>query len=603
MIGRLLTRSLWCLLLVGAVTIPGNTWAYANTAPIADSYNNIIISDTAFTATGTMSAADVQNFLNSKVPTCDTWHANTVGGSEVPPWTCLKDYVDPKVNKKASQIIYEEAVNNGLNPQVILVTLQKENSLVTDSWPFASQYRTAMGYGCPETAGCETSYYGFYNQVHLGSMLLREGYDRACYNMSSYPGWGDIAYDRHLGRTANIDGRQTYIGSCSTGSLYNYTPHRPDSAWRTAASDGVYYYGNYNFVTRFLDWFPGAYGVEYGFPVVASLWLSNTSPVAGEQVSASYAIKNTTSGSITIDAGLADMNTNTGQWNSYTPQSGITLASGEQKVFNFTKTAQYSGPHRTWIAIGYNGTWYDAKPSVNQMTQYSYNVGNAGDVIKVSSSIYFSNVSPAAGETLTVSFGLKNVSGATVTSDVAVPDNNTDNGQWNSFTPQTGLVFAPGESKYLTFSKIVKAPGAHRTWIAASVNGTWYDAKALSTQMAQFSYGVRIPNIRMNYYYFDILPPRPNERFDAHLSLTNLEGTPIVVDAGVPIRNNITGAWNTMLYSAVGQTLTPNVPLNINMYQTLAPGGYTIWPSVCTVGYCINPKTSTGVEMFWAGWI
>src|SRR5687768_16843127 len=55
-----------------------------------------IISDTVFYNSDTMSAHEIQAFLNSKVPVCDTWHAPSGGTS--PPYTCLKDYTQSVPN-------------------------------------------------------------------------------------------------------------------------------------------------------------------------------------------------------------------------------------------------------------------------------------------------------------------------------------------------------------------------------------------------------------------------------------------------------------------------------------------------------------------------
>lgn len=226
--------------------------AYANTPPIDPAYNNRIIDDLVFANSGSMSAQDIQNFLNSKVPVCDTNHQGGLA-QYPPPYTCLKDYVDPTTGKRAAQLIYDEAVSRGLNPQVILATLEKEQGLVTDTWPYPSQYKSAMGYGCPESQSvCDSQYYGFYNQVHLGATLLRVGMDRDCGNTSSFPGWS-VSSQWRLGNSPGVDGVATRLDSCATGSLYNYTPHRPDSAY--TLRNGVYYYGNYNFVNFFTSWF------------------------------------------------------------------------------------------------------------------------------------------------------------------------------------------------------------------------------------------------------------------------------------------------------------------------------------------------------------
>jgi len=238
----------------------GQASAYANTPSIDPAYNSDIIDDPVFLNSGTMSPQAIQNFLDSKVPSCDTNHQGGLA-QYPPPYTCLKDYVDPTTGKKAAQLIYDEATAIGLNPQVILVTLQKEQGLVTDSWPYPSQYKSAMGYGCPESQPvCDSQYYGLYNQVHLGARLLRSAAARSCGDMTTLSSWSDIPAELKVGHTTDpnaaahrVDSAATFIGSCATGSLYNYTPHRPDSAY--TLRNGAYYYGNYNFINYFTSWF------------------------------------------------------------------------------------------------------------------------------------------------------------------------------------------------------------------------------------------------------------------------------------------------------------------------------------------------------------
>lgn len=243
-------------LLVGLAlaSLPLAAHGYANTTPIDAGYNSRIIDDNLFLNSNSMSAQSIQAFLNAKVPTCDSYHVDTNGNRPSTPWICLKDYVDPTTGKSSAQLIYDEAQSRGINPQVILTTLQKEQSLITDTWPFPSQYKSAMGYGCPESQSvCDAQYYGFFNQVHLGATLLRVGEARDCGDTSTFSNWY-VDPKWQLGKSISVDGRVTYLGTCATGSLYNYTPHRPDSAY-TLAADGHYYYGNYNFINFFTNYF------------------------------------------------------------------------------------------------------------------------------------------------------------------------------------------------------------------------------------------------------------------------------------------------------------------------------------------------------------
>ncbi len=82
-----------------------------------------IIDDSVFFNGNGMSPTQIQYFLNSKVPKCDTNHSRTSSGNDSgPPYTCLKDFkqntpskgnepglckaLSAKSNRTAAQIIY-----------------------------------------------------------------------------------------------------------------------------------------------------------------------------------------------------------------------------------------------------------------------------------------------------------------------------------------------------------------------------------------------------------------------------------------------------------------------------------------------------------------
>jgi hypothetical protein len=135
-----------------------------------------IISDSVFFNSGTMTEAQIQSFLNSKVPKCSSGYS------------CLKDHSQATTtragdamctgytgaaNESAARIIYKVARSCGVNPQVILVMLQKEQGLVLDSSPSSWAWTASMGYACPDTAACDTRYYGFFHQVYMGIWQLK----------------------------------------------------------------------------------------------------------------------------------------------------------------------------------------------------------------------------------------------------------------------------------------------------------------------------------------------------------------------------------------------------------------------------------------------
>jgi hypothetical protein len=248
--------------LVSAVLVVASPIAQtADAADLAGFDPGFIITDDVFYDSGTMSQSAIQSFLNSKASSCNDY---LVGSTK---YTCLKNYVTDsqdraadsrcsaitgKSAQSAAAIIYTAAKACGINPQVILVTLQKENGLITSAKPPGS-YRTAMGYGCPDTAPCDTQYYGFFNQVYkASSQFIRYGQSTGYrYNAGTTV---QVGYhpNTSCGSTA------VYIRNKATAALYNYTPYQPNAAALKAGysvGDECSSYGNRNFFNYFSDWF------------------------------------------------------------------------------------------------------------------------------------------------------------------------------------------------------------------------------------------------------------------------------------------------------------------------------------------------------------
>ncbi len=153
----------------------------------------------------------------------------------------------------AAHIIWQAAQDYRINPQVLIVLLQKEQGLITDDFPNSKQYRSATGYGCPDTAPCSMQYYGFKNQVRKAAAMFRTVLDGGWTN---YPlGNNYIQYNPNAG----CGGSVVNIRSLATSALYRYTPYQPN-AGALAAGYGTAYcgaYGNRNFYLYFEDWFGG----------------------------------------------------------------------------------------------------------------------------------------------------------------------------------------------------------------------------------------------------------------------------------------------------------------------------------------------------------
>ncbi len=250
-----------------------------------------IIDDSVFTANNSMSATQIQSFLNGKVPSCDTngtqpasdfgrpdlTHAQyaALRGWQKPPYICLKNYSNS--GKSAAQLIYDTAQKYRISPKVLIVLLQKEQSLVTDTWPLnIPQYRSATGYGCPDTAACDSTYYGLPNQLDWAGKMYRAILDDSPTWYTPYElGNNYIRYNP----STSCGGSNVYIQNRATQALYNYTPYQPNSAtlsaaWGATVTCGAY--GNLNFYRYYTKWFGATTSVAtYGYSVVSKEFYSD----------------------------------------------------------------------------------------------------------------------------------------------------------------------------------------------------------------------------------------------------------------------------------------------------------------------------------------
>lgn len=251
--------------------------SFAGSQQASAAYNGGRIMDNGvFLDANSMNAAQIQSFLASKgsglasrsfVLQC--YGANS---QERQLYTSVGAACDQ--NMSAANIIYYASRIYGINPQVIMATLQKEQSLITTGNPTSWQLNQAMGYGCPTTGNCSGNS-TFSYQIDSGTWVLRYHYERAngnnawwspsttwvCgteknfYKPNLYPGQNVRFYDGN-----NVLYRTHFIENAATSSFYCYTPHaynNPQGLYGRPAfgTTGQYYSGSYNFVSAFEEWF------------------------------------------------------------------------------------------------------------------------------------------------------------------------------------------------------------------------------------------------------------------------------------------------------------------------------------------------------------
>lgn len=235
-----------------------------------------IISDSAFYDGAAMSEAEIQQFLNQRVAQC--------GNSR-----CLKQFTQttptrdatPRcaryqgaASESAARILYKVQTACGISAKVLLVTLQKEQSVVTASSPTDWQIRAAMGYGCPDTAACDSLYYGFFNQVYTAAAQFQ----RYRQNPTFFRHQVGVANQVYLHPASNpaisnpprCGSVTVTIRNAATAGLYNYTPYAPNQAALSnlyGVGDSCSSYGNRNFWRFYNEWFGSpTTGVESGVP-------------------------------------------------------------------------------------------------------------------------------------------------------------------------------------------------------------------------------------------------------------------------------------------------------------------------------------------------
>jgi len=231
-----------------------------------------IISDSLFFDGNAMSEAQIQSFLDAKIGACqnslclNVLRVNTPNEPAVyTGGTLVCGAYTGSPSERASTIIFKIQQACSVSAKVILVTLQKEQSLVTRTAPSEGVLERAMGYGCPDNTGgtCASQYYGFYNQVMNAAWQLRR-YGTTPVFGTYQPGVNTVAWNPN-----GACGASTFtIANRATAALYNYTPYRPNAAALAnlyGTGDGCSSYGNRNFWVYYNDWF-GSSTVPVGTP-------------------------------------------------------------------------------------------------------------------------------------------------------------------------------------------------------------------------------------------------------------------------------------------------------------------------------------------------
>ncbi|MFC9917629.1 cell wall-binding repeat-containing protein [Agromyces binzhouensis] len=230
----------------------------ASTAASGFTAGNLIV-DANFYNGSAMSESQIQSFLQSKVGTCKNSYCLANYRVDTPTrtwsWGTCSTYTGGAA-ESAARIIYKVQRACNISARVILVTLEKEQSLVSDPDPGLGQMQKAMGYGCPDTSACDSTYYGFFNQVYAaGRQLTWYGDPDGSFTWIRVGSSNRVLYHPDASRCGGSD---IVVQNRATAALYYYTPYQPNTAALAnlyGTGDSCSSYGNRNFWRLHRDWF------------------------------------------------------------------------------------------------------------------------------------------------------------------------------------------------------------------------------------------------------------------------------------------------------------------------------------------------------------
>lgn len=522
----------WLSALLLVIVLFGVTFYTSPVSAVSSSDWNagLIIDDSVFYDNNSMSVSDIQNFLNSRVPVCDTngTQKNSINpgmtnaqyaasqGWPGPPYVCLKDYMQvprsdtiidnfsgstPSGSLSAAQIIKKAADDWGVSPKAILVTLHKESlNIIYDSWPIQYQYKNAMGFGCPDTAPCDPTYAGFYNQVNNAAYQFKL-YKQ---NPNSYRYKPFQTNSVYYNPNSACGASNVYVQNYATAGLYNYTPYQPNQAALNnlyGTGDDCSAYGNRNFWRVFNDWFGSTRGLDYQWQVVSQDYYTDatkatraTSDIAPNgSIHLVLKVKNT--GNLTWNAstgpinlavlGVGDKSAFCGAgWLSCNRPATLqeaSVAPGQTGTFEFDvhNPGTLSGVHRMYVSLVAEGKRWFNNPAVNfyltpQKAAYTWNIQSQLAYTDSSMTTPKNMWNTRPGET----------------AYLVVKAKNTGNVTWSNSgaNPVNFATAADRTSKLCT-----------QAWLSCNRPATLQEASVAPGQVGTFAFPVTIPNAPGDY--------------------------------------------------------------------------------------------------------
>ncbi len=588
---KLITRYLLLLVIITGVLLAHPTAGHAYT-------QTRLMDDQIFDKVGSLSQSQIDDFLHGR-----TGPYTALGSAS----TCLANYTDVNFHWDgshwhygdntmstsfttltsspwnsawgpaqipASQALYMSAQQWGLNPEVMIATLQKENTLITRTDCPGWRYNSAMGYDCSEGGGCPAypTHAGFSRQVLWGGWQLKFNKERSIGN-TAWDGDDSLGYSGFMTRGtykrcgsctatfydgyANIDGNQVFMENGTTASLYTYTPHLGNST-----------------PPNFEQWFGSAYAINTSTIVLGTVTQPNPNPAIGETVTYTVTFNNTLGSAVTVDGiGIVGRAGSTSGANQdFGWQGPVTLQPGVSQQFTFTKLIRDSGTLYAWPAIYANGGYVQYNNWGTTMVSHTPNLTLSQPLSTTPSSTIY------AGQNVTFSAKLKNNESHSISYDaIGIPVKFYDTYNYDAVWVGPGTV-GPGAEVTLSGTRNIDKPGPFSYWVSDYFGGKYTTIDSVK----KFNSVAPSPNFSVSGLSFTNAPPVQGQDLGASFSVTNNLPVPIDVDAV-----GVVGRFGTL--SGANRDIGWQGPFHFNAGETKSFAGYS------------RTITDIGTHYYWIG--
>lgn len=588
-------------------------------------YNNII-DDAVFDNANAMTASQIDAFLNSFPSSCIS-SSNGFASPDPIGYNPSQGFLFGS-NVSAGKVIYDASQAYGINPQVILATLQKEQSLVTGSagcypnnpdpnWPSASQptagktftctvngRSTTCTYACPYSGGCINIALGYncpgyckaadenFSKQIIGAAWSftfnrhrSEGLNNWYVNKTNWDNSDDLdfcysGYDvaggpYYLCPDQASHANDPYVSHSGQYVVDGTVVTMMDGATAALFNYTPHLHGQDLFVTNFTNWFGPTTSSASGITMTNNTQPDAT-PARGETVQYIFTLTNTYPFSVTLDAVgvVGRLGSPTSATNrDFGWQGPVTLAANTSQQFTFSTLIQDTGGIYVWPALMRSGIYTHYNNWGAAMTAHNPN-------LTLTSALTSSLTNPIASQTGTLSAAIKNNESHSIQfATLGIPVRYYGRYNYDTAWSASPVTLEPGATQTVSGSVTYDKAGPYAAWLSAIIGNQF---TTLSPTLNLTTTPI-VPNFELSYTVTPNLRPALGEDISVQFNLKNNSGVPMALDAvGVVGRydNPYTGSnhdlgWVGPINFAAGEqksftSFTTNVSDLRNLYAWVA---------------------------------